>query len=183
VVGGGLPRVAATGYASAGAPGATAVSAQPFAPVDDLMVGTLVHRLFQSAVPPGDAAAVRRRARTLLRPEERAQLVAEENALTEAAVVYASLAGRADIAAILASGACDYEVPFSLKLQRGDGDGPVILRGTIDCLVRRRDGTVFILEFKTGRRRADHERQLEIYQAAAHAMFPEATVSGRVFYP
>ena len=177
-----VPRVAATSYAGAETPQVTRAAAPPFASADDLMVGTLVHRLFQSAAAPGDPAAVIRRARSLLRPEERAQLAAEDEALAEAAALYASLAGRADVAAVLASGACDYEVPFSLKLQRA-GERAVILRGTIDCLVRCRDGTIFILEFKTGRRKADHERQLEIYQDAARAMFPGTPVSGAVIYP
>ncbi|MBI2222811.1 MAG: UvrD-helicase domain-containing protein [Acidobacteria bacterium] len=180
-IAGGAPRIAATSYASAAAAGTRFGAAQPFASADDLMVGTLVHRLFQSAVPPGDAAAVARRARALLRPEERAQLAAEEAAIAEASTLYGSLARRADVAAMLASGVCDHEVPFSLQIQKGDGS--VILRGTIDCLVRRADGTVFILEFKTGRRKAEHARQLEIYEAAARALFPGADVSGAVIYP
>ena len=39
---------------------------------------------------------------------------------------------------------------------------------SIAC-IRRDDGSILVVEFKTGRRRASHERQLELYVSAAQA--------------
>jgi ATP-dependent helicase/nuclease subunit A len=174
-----LPRVAATAHVQTDARGATS-RPQEGASADERVAGTLVHRLFQSRAiaEPGDA--LRRRARAMLRAEERAQLTNEVDAIADAARVYAALAARPDVAAVLASGECEYEVPFSLRLEE---EGPLILRGTMDCVVRRPDGSVFVLEFKTGRRHVDHERQLDIYLAAARSIFPGTRVSGAVVYP
>ena len=44
------------------------------------------------------------------------------------------------------------------------------------------DGRLVVLELKTGVRRAAHQRQLEIYVAAAEALHPGAAVEGRVIY-
>jgi RecB family exonuclease len=68
------------------------------------------------------------------------------------------------------------EVPFSL-VERG-----VLLRGTIDCLVRRPDGSVAVIEFKSGRQEAWHADQLAVYVRAARLMFPGTAVEGRLIY-
>ncbi|MEP6593468.1 MAG: PD-(D/E)XK nuclease family protein, partial [Acidobacteriota bacterium] len=78
-----------------------------------------------------------------------------------------------------------YEVPFSL--QRAPALGPpdavpVVLRGTIDCLLIRTDGSVVVIEFKTGAPRASHRPQLAVYEEAARALFPGARVEGRLIY-
>ena len=57
-----------------------------------------------------------------------------------------------------------------------------ILRGTFDCLVRRRDGGVTVLELKTGKPAPEHDQQLEIYLTAARAMFPGTQVEGKLVY-
>jgi RecB family endonuclease NucS len=58
-------------------------------------------------------------------------------------------------------------VPFSMLLA---GEGPSrIVRGTIDCLVRHADGRITVVEFKTGRARDAHVRQLDLYVRAARA--------------
>jgi ATP-dependent helicase/nuclease subunit A len=159
----------------------------PFAPASDLVTGTLVHRLFQARTPREDAGVLRRRAAALLRPDERAQLDDEAHALEEAVRLYETLASRRDVVDLLASGTCEYEVPFSCAADPPERNGsiaaaPVILRGTIDCLVRRPDGTVTVLEFKTGGRKREHARQLELYVAAARGMFPGFAVDGRLIY-
>jgi RecB family endonuclease NucS len=59
----------------------------------------------------------------------------------------------------------------------------VVLRGTIDCLIQKDDGCVVVVEFKTGRRRPSHQRQLDVYVEAARALFPGAPVEGRLVYP
>jgi ATP-dependent exoDNAse (exonuclease V) beta subunit len=92
-----------------------------------------------------------------------------------------SMRGRADVSSVLSAGRRSYEVPFSL---RANGpEGPCILRGTIDCLVLRDDGSIVVIEFKTGRRREQHQRQLDVYVDAARALFPAAAVEGMLIYP
>lgn len=165
----------------------TAAARRVFAPASDLVAGTLVHRLFQSRVPHADGAAVDRRAALLLRPDERAQLEDEERTIAEAARMYAALAARRDVAELLSSGVCDYEIPFSLLAAPVAAGAPIdvapsVLRGTIDCLVRRGNGSITVVEFKTGGPRREHGRQLEVYLAAVRAMFPGASVDGQLIY-
>jgi ATP-dependent exoDNAse (exonuclease V) beta subunit len=62
------------------------------------------------------------------------------------------------------------------------GEETVIVRGMIDCLVRRPDGSIAILEFKTGKQRAWHQEQLALYVEAARRLFPAALVEGHVIY-
>jgi ATP-dependent exoDNAse (exonuclease V) beta subunit len=69
-----------------------------------------------------------------------------------------------------------HEVPFTLC------DDGRIVRGTIDCLVRSADDRVTVLEFKTGRRRPEHDAQAEFYRKAAQAVFPGAVVEARLIY-
>ena len=78
-----------------------------------------------------------------------------------------------------------WEVPFALRDPAApprDGEPAVVRRGTTDCLTRDAGGRITVLEFKTGRPRAEHTRQLDAYVAAARAMFPEAAVDGRLVY-
>ncbi|MGE5815966.1 MAG: UvrD-helicase domain-containing protein [Acidobacteriota bacterium] len=152
----------------------------PFASAGEPIVGTIVHRLFQVAALPSDPPEVRRAADALLRDEERVQLTDEQRVLEEASTLYCALALREELRADLSSGVRYFEVPFALRLAAGR---EVILRGSIDCLVQRPDGSVLVLEFKTGRRSAAHEKQLEIYVTAARAMFPGAHVEGKLVSP
>ena len=69
-----------------------------------------------------------------------------------------------------------HEVPFSFST-----DGQTI-RGAIDCLIRHEDGSIRILEFKTGQRRDEHRRQAEIYRRAAEAIFADTVVAVDVLY-
>jgi ATP-dependent exoDNAse (exonuclease V) beta subunit len=55
------------------------------------------------------------------------------------------------------------------------------VRGTIDCLIASND-QVTVLEFKTGRRRPEHQVQADVYHAAAQALFPALTVDTRLVY-
>jgi RecB family endonuclease NucS len=48
--------------------------------------------------------------------------------------------------------------------------------------VRHEDGRIVVLEFKTGGRAPHHQRQLDLYLAAARALFPGAAVDGRLVY-
>ena len=152
--------------------------------VQDLMVGTLVHRLFQfahllpaGATEPEEIAF----ARGLLRAEERAGLEDIDATAEAAARAWRAMRTRPDVTAVLSSGRRLHEVPFSLAT--GTAGNEAVLRGSIDCLVQRDDGSVAILEFKTGTRRDSHQRQLDIYVAAASALFPKASIDSFLIYP
>jgi ATP-dependent exoDNAse (exonuclease V) beta subunit len=73
-----------------------------------------------------------------------------------------------------------FEVPISLRLEDADGT-PRIVRGTIDCVVPV-DGRVLVIEFKTGRPRRWHERQLAIYRDAVAQVWSGHRVEGRLVY-
>ena len=79
---------------------------------------------------------------------------------------------------MLKSGEPLFEVPFSVRA----AGAQTILRGTFDCLVRRSDGVVTVLELKTGKPLPEHREQLDIYLAAARALFPGTAVEGNLIY-
>ena len=138
------------------------------------MAGTLVHRLFQafdSAVDTGPAEAAAR-ARCLLSVDERAEVEDLDSLIEEAAATFLALRHRPDVSVLLDSAACLYEVPFSLRPDAEDAAGQAIVRGTIDCLARRPDGGIVIVEIKTGRPRNWHRAQLDLYLRAARALWP-----------
>lgn len=144
------------------------------------LVGILVHRLFQSAsratIAAGDLDRV---TRSLLRPEERASLPHVEAMVAAAAAIWTSLAAREDVARLLTTNVVA-EVPFSMRLD--DDRSPVILRGTIDGMAIDANGSVTVVEFKTGQRRAVHLRQLDLYVRAARLLFPGKPVEGLLIY-
>jgi RecB family endonuclease NucS len=94
---------------------------------------------------------------------------------------------RADVAAVLEDEACHFEVPFSVRLARGEADGTdrecELVRGSIDCLAILPDGRVRVVELKTGRPQPWHEAQLGTYVRAARALFPGVPVEGHLIYP
>ena len=158
--------------------------------------------LFQAradADAPVDALS--RHALRLMRGEEQLGLEAPDEIARQAAETFQRVAAREDIRTLLTSGACLYEVPFSLRLPSSaatpraeqamresgllsaDAGSHLIVRGTIDALVRQADGAVVVVEFKTGAPHVDHHEQLEMYVEAARAMFPGAAVTGRLIYP
>jgi hypothetical protein len=57
-----------------------------------------------------------------------------------------------------------------------------VLRGTVDCLVETAPGRLTLLEFKTGRERPEHQRQLELYVRAMRQVFADASIDARVIY-
>jgi ATP-dependent helicase/nuclease subunit A len=149
----------------------------------DVTAGILVHRLFQSgAVLEGrDPAADLTYARSLLQPEERASTENIDSAIAAGVAAWRAMRAREDVAAWMASGRLLHEVPFSM-ITTWNGS-PLVLRGTIDCLIQKDDGSIVILEFKTGRPRVSHQRQLDLYIEAARALFPGVAVEGRLVYP
>ena len=120
-------------------------------------------------------------ARSLLDHEERSELADPDAIVDDALSAWHRLRGRSDVAAVLDSGERHHEVPFSL-VTAVDGER-VILRGSIDCVIGRRDGGMVVLEFKTGKPRAEHESQLALYVEAVRALYPSAAVEGRLIYP
>jgi ATP-dependent helicase/nuclease subunit A len=144
--------------------------------------GTLVHRLFQSSVGDDDRddPGVLAVARGLLTASERASVGDVDAVVAEAVGAWRSLRSRKDVTALLAGERVLHEVPFSMT-SRQDRE-PVLLRGVIDCLVQKNDGSILVLEFKTGRPRPSHQRQLDLYVDAAASLYPGARIEGRLVY-
>ena len=127
-----------------------------------------------------DGSTLRERAAGLLTREERAR--ADWRGLAdEAAGICGRAVRRPDVAALLA-GDCLFEVPFTLRRRDPAAGGSVFVRGVIDCLHRRPDGRVTVVEVKTGAPRPEHESQLALYLEAARALFPDCGVDGRLLY-
>ncbi len=150
---------------------------------EDAFVGKLVHRLFQfgdALSPKAPFDEVVAFAASLVASEDRAS-VADATSLQRRAVeAWLSMKDQPEVAEIFHSGERLHEVPFSIAQT---APSRRILRGTIDCLIRGRDGTLTVLEFKSGRPRGSHQAQLDIYVDAAHALFPDADVKGKLIYP
>jgi len=150
---------------------------------ENRVVGAIVHRLFQwsSSLPPEathDRAV--EFARTLVRPDDLAGVRDARTLATRAVDAWRSMRDRQDVTQLLGGGDRLHEVPFSMVVNE---EPRRILRGSIDCLVRRPDGSVTVVEFKTGRPKPEHEIQLGLYVRAAQAMYPGSTVDGRLVYP
>ncbi len=152
----------------------------PRQPHTDAVVGRLVHRLLQftAAHESADRNALARRAETLLTSDERGTVEDVEATVGAALGALTAIRARPDVMELLDTGEALYEVPFSLS----DPVLPAILRGTIDCLVRRPGGSYTVLEFKTGVRRHSHERQLALYIRAVEQLFRGAKVEGLLVY-
>jgi ATP-dependent exoDNAse (exonuclease V) beta subunit len=144
----------------------------------DLLVGLLVHRLLQRfgmtmMVDDGTLASA---VETLLRRERHVEAATEPEVTKETIARFRALREHSELRTEYEAGDVYHEAPFSFF-----ADG-CIVRGAIDCLIRRADGSLRILEFKTGRRRDEHQRQAELYRRAAAAVFPGASVAVDVVY-
>ncbi|HET7617248.1 MAG TPA: UvrD-helicase domain-containing protein [Vicinamibacterales bacterium] len=146
------------------------------------VVGTLVHRLLQAsrreeATAPVGVDELRRRAESLLRPEEKVELDAFDQMIDRAIEIFMTLRERPELLAAPADGERFDEVPFSYRVS------PLaIVRGAIDQLVST-GGQVSVFELKTGGRKPEHQQQLDLYLEAMRARDPAATVDGHVIYP
>ncbi len=101
-----------------------------------------------------------------------------ERAVRDAADAYLALCARPELREALADGEALFEVPFSLRPAGAD----LVLRGTFDCLVERRDGGLTLLELKTGAPNEAHRQQLASYLSAARALFPGRAIEARLIY-
>ena len=113
----------------------------------------------------------------LVTDDERAQVPELDAAIARALTLHQRLVSRPDVQALFAGGAAAFEVPVSLVQ-----DGRV-LRGTIDCLIRRPDGALVVVEVKTGPPRPEHQRQLEAYLGAIQALGPAIRATGCLVHP
>ncbi|MEN3337643.1 MAG: ATP-dependent helicase/nuclease subunit [Acidobacteriota bacterium] len=164
------------------------------------IVGTLVHRLLRAwdTRAEGPDEKDTSRARGLMKPEERAGLADAEGTIDAAVALARRMRSRDDVGLLLGSGQPLYEVPFSMRttgrpaagshgcdaagMPTSVDHGTVLLRGTIDCVVVAPDGSVVVVEFKTGIPRPSHQAQLDLYVDAARALFPGARVEGKLIY-
>jgi ATP-dependent exoDNAse (exonuclease V) beta subunit len=144
----------------------------------DRLVGSLVHRLLQREGLAADVsdAWIAERLGSLVRVEESIAIVDRQAVMRRAAAAYRAFTTHRELRALYLSGTAYHEVPFSLSIDDR------IVRGTIDCLVRTPDGEIAVLEFKTGRRRAEHDAQTAVYQQAAVALFPGSRVVTQLLY-
>lgn len=149
--------------------------------VDDRLAGTLVHRMLQGQIDPAlEPDQALRHAAALVTVAERVDLADVEPTVVQALRLFRAIWRDAGLASLLTQGALHFEVPFSFFPPDQPG---VCLRGAVDCLVRMPDGSIVILEFKTGRRRPEHQAQVDLYVRAMTAAFPGVSVTGRVCYP
>jgi ATP-dependent helicase/nuclease subunit A len=141
------------------------------------LVGTLVHRLLQRVgiADTYDDPALLQLIDRRVRPEERSDIDDFDTLCADVVAGYRALCRRPDVREIYVSGEAIHEVPFTMV------DGHRIVRGTIDCIVRCGD-RVTVLEFKTGRSRAEHDAQVDFYRKAARAVFPDTVVDARIVY-
>ena len=146
----------------------------------DRLVGTLVHRLLERVGFDAPMERAREAALQLIRPEEETP---DANGSTAAELIdralssYGAICGRPEIRSVYQSGDRWHEVPFTMRL------AGKIVRGTIDCLVQTTRGAMTLLEFKTGRRRLEHDVQLGFYREAAARLFPGMTIEAKIVYP
>jgi hypothetical protein len=176
-----VPRAAVTDLAAGDGPASLdSVRAEDGEePAGGRLVGRLVHRLL-ARFPPGPAAdesTVLATVQALVSDEERAQVPELDAAIGRAVALHRRLASRPDVQALFAEGTAAFEVPVSL-IQDGR-----VLRGTIDCLIRRPDGALVVVEVKTGPPRPEHQRQLEAYLGAIQALGPAIRATGCLVHP
>jgi ATP-dependent exoDNAse (exonuclease V) beta subunit len=148
-------------------------------PESDRLIGSAVHVLLQrhgvgAAVGADD---VRRALDPWLGADQLVDEVEQSAVIERAAGAYATICARPDVREICAAGERLHEVPFTMR-ENGE-----VLRGTIDCVIRRRDGSVCVLEFKTGRPRPEHRLQLALYKRAAEHVFAGSRVEALLVYP
>jgi len=146
------------------------------------LTGTLVHRLFErfgtSLAGDGREQDIASELARLIRDEESVEAGDIEEVFEHAREAYLGLCAQPQLSGALDSGESLFEVPFSVR----PASSPLILRGTFDCLIHRRDGGITVLELKTGKPAAEHDQQLEMYVMAAKAMYAGMPVEGKLVY-
>ena len=147
----------------------------------DRIAGTLVHRLIQrQAAADGVDSDLAGLALTLARPEELVDIGDKAALGTRVADAYSALVGREEVGSLLRSGRLHFEVPVSYF--PGESAG-VAVRGQVDCLLEAPDGSLTVIEFKTGRPHPEHERQANLYVEALRAIWQDRAIFMRIVYP
>jgi ATP-dependent helicase/nuclease subunit A len=148
------------------------------------LAGTLVHRALEHAgrLHEDSDETLARRLASLVRDSDRIDGETGSAAMALGVNVLRRMLARPVLRGLLAAGEWLHELPFSWRGTAADGRR-IIVRGTIDTVVRLRDGQHVVIEFKTGRRMPEHGAQLAVYLDAARAMFPDAPVHGLLVYP
>jgi ATP-dependent helicase/nuclease subunit A len=175
-------RVAVTAAAtSVDSPG-PAADRDAAASADQVLVGALVHRLFErwsGDIGEGqDLEAVTARVRDLARDDEIVGVDDFDSVARQSALAYVALCSQPDVVSDLTSGERWFEVPFSVR----PSGQQAVWRGRFDCVVRQASGRIVVLEFKTGNPAPQHQRQLDAYATAARALFPNAVVQAKLVY-
>jgi len=143
-------------------------------------VGTLVHRLFQRQLSSDlSQTELARCVPTLLELEESVDVSDLKDLSARVAETYLKLRRQPELQELLSSGVAMYELPFSLHQP---GPPAHTIRGRIDCVIQRPDGSVVVVEVKTGQRRAEHLIQLDVYRQAVGKAMPECVVDARLVY-
>lgn len=147
---------------------------------EDRIAGTLVHRLLQWAgtrqPDTGEWAEAYDR---LVRPEALVDVHDPVQLRHDVIRSAEALRNRTRLADLLAAGTCWYETPFSWCPPDSPG---VVVRGTIDCLVVGADGSLTVVEIKTGAPRPEHAAQLATYLEALRARHLDVHIRGEVVY-
>lgn len=145
----------------------------------DRLVGTAVHRLIERHGFGGHVSEedLLRAVDAILDGIDPTEPLDLPRLATRAVRAYKAVCAREDVRALCDAGERFHEVPFAMH-EHGR-----VLRGTIDCVVRRADGSIAVLEFKTGKPRAEHRVQAELYRRAAEHLFAGARVEALLVYP
>jgi hypothetical protein len=88
------------------------------------------------------------------------------------------LTQQKETAARLGSGTAAFDVPFSLV----DPSARRVVRGTIDALIRREDGSIEVVALLTKPSVPKDEQRLALWVEAAQGMFPGAAVNGSFLF-
>ena len=131
------------------------------------LVGTMVHRLFQAAGRRGepDDEWLDQRARAFLPASDERAGVEADAVVAEAVAAFLALrrqpgtGGAARERRVRIRGAV--LGPAARTMPKPRQPGPVVVRGSIDCLAMLPDGRVRVVELKTGRPQPWHEAQLD----------------------
>jgi ATP-dependent helicase/nuclease subunit A len=174
--------VDAGGQARMPLPDATAAvpAARAMSPSGADVGGTLVHRLLRRR--PADSLRddeLSAMAQQLARPDELVDIADRQAFFARTLGRYRALRSNAELEELLARGDVAYEVPVSYRPPDRAGD---VVRGVIDCLVRSPDGSLTVIEFKTGVPRSEHETQVALYVAALREIWPDRAINVRILY-
>lgn len=147
---------------------------------EERLAGTIVHRLLEWAGErTPDGAGWGEAYDALVRPDMLVDVDLPAAFRHDVIAAAAAIRSRTSLTEFLRAGQCWYEVPCSWVDPERPG---VVVRGTIDCLVRTPEGWT-VVEIKTGAPRPEHAAQLALYVGAIQALDADVPVRGELVYP